>query len=158
MTLPAWLRHPREATVDPANALGLALAWWVFWVIDLQAWQAWTGAVWPVWSWAALSALYGALAWAGRPRFIGGPAMLCGLSGACMQTLAINHLAAGHSLVVAASSTLLAAFLLVLAFGQHIAEMPALPQRDAWTLALCLGQACSVLTAVVAWAVSVLCC
>ena len=158
MTLPGWLRHPREATLEPAPALGLALAWWVFWVLDLQAWQGWFGGALPAWGWLALSAVYGALAIAGRPRFIGGPAMLCGLSGACTQTLAINHLAAGDWLGVPVSATMMAACMLVMAFGDRIADAPAMAQREVWMLALCLGQACAVLTVVVAWAVSGLCC
>ena len=89
MTLPSWLRASKAATVDPSRALAMAGAWWAFWVLDLQAWQAWTGAAWPAWAWLALSWGYGALAlwW---PRFIGGPAMLAGLSGGCVTTLAVN--------------------------------------------------------------------
>ena len=51
-----------------------------------------------------------------------------------------------------------AACLLVMAFGQSIAEARAMAQRDAWLLALCFGQSCAVLTMVVAWAIGSVCC
>ena len=157
MRLPAWLRHPLEATLDPGDALGLALAWWVFWVLDLQAWQGLGGGL-PAWAWAALSAGYGVLAIAGRPRFIGGPALLCGLSGACVQTCAVNELVAADGPGVAVSATMVAACVLVAAFGGRVAEARLMAQREVWALALCFGLACSVLTMAAAWAVSELGC
>ena len=56
MTLPPWLRASKAAIVDPSRALAMAGAWWAFWVLDLQAWQAWTGAVWRPWDAAGRAA------------------------------------------------------------------------------------------------------
>jgi hypothetical protein len=157
MTLPAWLRTPTAATVDTTDALTLAAGWWAFWVLDLQAWQALGGAL-PAWGWLTLAAAYAFLLAVGRPRLIGGPAILAGLSGACSQTLAINAVAADDSAAVAVVSTLAACAVLVVVFAEVARDAGAQPQRDVWTLALVIGQACAVLTAVIAWAVSGLCC
>jgi len=137
-----WLRASKAATIDPSRALAMAGAWWVFWTLDLQAWQTLGGSL-PAWAWLALSWGYGALAlwW---PRFIGGPAMLCGLSGACVTTLAFNSLVAVEGFAVegfalACVSTIAAAALVLIVAGSNLpAEMP---QRDAWTLCLACGQA-----------------
>lgn len=84
--------------------------------------------------------------------------MLSGLSGACMQTLAINSITVDHAGGVAISATMLTMCLMAMVVGQHIADLAPLPQREVWTLALCLGQACAVVTAIIAWAASGLCC
>jgi hypothetical protein len=157
MTIPAWLRTPTAATIDATDALTLASGWWAFWVLDLQAWQALGGSL-PAWGWLALAAVYAFVLAIGRPRFIGGPAMLAGLSGACSQTLAINVVAADDGAAATIVSTLTACAVLVVVFTEITRDAGAQPQRDVWTLALVIGQACAVLTAVIAWAVSGLCC
>jgi hypothetical protein len=158
MTIPAWLRTSTDATIEATDALALAAGWWSFWVLDLQAWQAFMGGALPAWGWLALAAIYAFVLAVGWPRFIGGPAMLAGLSGACSQTLAINATAADDGAAVAVVSTLAACTVLVVVFAEVARDAGATPQRDAWTLALVIGQACAVLTAVIAWAVSGLCC
>jgi hypothetical protein len=167
MTIPAWLRTSTDATIEATDALTLAAGWWAFWVLDLQAWQAFMGGALPAWGWLALAALYAFVLAVRWPRFIGGPAMLAGLSGACSQTLAINSIASIESTrltdgtywpALAVVSTIVACAVLVVFFAEVARDAGATPQRDAWTLALVIGQACAVLTAVIAWAVSGLCC
>ena len=151
MTLPPWLRASKAATVDPSRALAMTGAWWAFWVLDLQAWQAWTGVAWPAWAWLALSWGYGALAlwW---PRFIGGPAMLAGLSGACVTTLAINSLVATEGWAIACVATIAAAALVLVVAAR---DLPAeMPQRDAWTLCLACGQAVAPSAVAIGYAVA----
>ena len=151
MTLPPWFRASKSATLDPSRALVMAGAWWVFWVLDLQAWQAWTGAEWPAWAWLALSWGYGALAlwW---PRFIGGPAMLAGLSGGCVTTLAVNSLIATEGWAIACVATIAAAALVLVVAAR---DLPAeMPQRDAWTLCLACGQAVASSAVAIGYAVA----
>lgn len=151
MTLPPWLRASKAAAVDPSRELAMTGAWWAFWTLDLQAWQAWTGAAWPAWAWLALSWGYGALAlwW---PRFIGGPAMLSGLSGACVTTLAVNTLAATEGPVVACVATIAAAALVLVVAAR---DLPAtMPTRDAWTLCLACGQAVASSAVAIGYAAS----
>lgn len=93
---------------------------------------------------------YGALAlwW---PRFIGGPAMLAGLSGACVTTLAVNSLVAVEGFAIACVSTIAAAVLVLVIAGSNLpAEMP---QRDAWTLCLACGQAVASSAVAIGYAV-----
>jgi hypothetical protein len=156
--LPPWLRHSHDATIEATDALTIAAGWWAFWVLDLQAWQAFMGGALPAWGWLALAALYAFVLAVGWPRFIGGPAMLAGLSGACSQTLAINVVVADDGAAATIVSTLTACAVLVVVFAEVARDAGAQPQRDVWTLALVIGQACAVLTAVIAWAVSGLCC
>ncbi len=151
VTLPPWLRASKAATLDPSRALAMTGAWWAFWVLDLQAWQAWTGVAWPAWAWLALSWGYGALAlwW---PRLIGGPAMLVGLSGACVTTLAINSLVATEGWAIACVATIAAAALVLVVAAR---DLPAeMPQRDAWTLCLACGQAVASATVAIGYAVA----
>ena len=148
--LPAWLRASKAATIDPSRALSLAGAWWVFWTLDLQAWQTLGGSL-PAWAWLALSWGYGAMAlwW---PRFIGGPAMLAGLSGACVTTLAVNTLAATEGPAIACAATIAAAALVLVLAAR---DLPAtMPTRDAWTLCLACGQAVASSAVAIGYAAS----
>ena len=150
MTIPPWLRASKSETIEPSRALAVAGAWWAFWTLDLQAWQGLGGSL-PVWAWLALSWGYGALClwW---PRFIGGPAMLAGLSGACVTTLAVNSLAAVEGPTVACVATVAAgALVLVLASRDMPEEMKA---RDAWTVCLVCGQAVASATVAIGYAVA----
>jgi len=150
MTLQPWLRASKAATIDPSRALSMAGAWWVFWTLDLQAWQGLGGSL-PVWAWLALSWGYGALAlwW---PRFIGGPAMLAGLSGGCVTTLAINSLVAAEGEAIACVATIAAAALVLVVAAR---DLPAeMPQRDAWTLCLACGQAVASATVAIGYAMA----
>ena len=150
MTLPPWLRASKAAIIDPSRALAMAGAWWVFWTLDLQAWQGLGGSL-PAWAWLALSWGYGALAlwW---PRLIGGPAMLVGLSGACVTTLAINSLVATEGWAIACVATIAAAALVLVVAAR---DLPAeMPQRDAWTLCLACGQAVAPSAVAIGYAVA----
>lgn len=150
MILPPWLRASKAATVDPSRALALAGAWWVFWVLDLQVWQHLGGAL-PVWGWLACSWGYGALClwW---PRFIGGPAMLAGLSGACVATLAINSIVGIEGPAIACVSAIAAAALVLVVASRDLPE--ELPQRDAWVLVLACGQAVASVSVAIAYALA----
>ena len=152
MTFPVFLRG---RPFNPARALAMSGAWWVFWVIDLQAWQWWAGVA-SSWLLLALSVAYGAAAvwW---PRFIGGPAMLAGLSGACVQTIAINAVAAQDGIACAVVSTLVSAALHVWLSAMHVWPFGS-TAKDVALLVNMQTQGCALLTPVAAWAISMLIC
>lgn len=152
MTFPVFLRG---RPFDPARALAMSGAWWVFWVVDLQAWQAWAGVA-PSWLMLALSVAYGAAAvwW---PRFIGGPTMLAGLSGACAQTVAINSVAAQDGISCAVAATLVCAAAGAACLAR--AEWPGMTRpAKVYGEVIIEAQCCALLTPVAAWAISGLIC